>query len=92
MKFHGKSIIIISIMILGLLIILLLNGCSLFRQYGNIEGYVYVPDTGNKGAIIIRDSNQVPTGYKPLPGAKVSVQDFYKFVSRILTGIFYLKM
>lgn len=78
-------------MILGLLIILLLNGCSLFRQYGNIEGYVYVPDTGNKGAIIIRDSNQVPTGYKPLPGAKVSVQDFYKFVFTDINGYFLLE-
>lgn len=91
MKFHGKSIIIISIMILGLLIILLLNGCVLFRQYGSIEGYVYVPDTGNKGAIIIRDSNQVPTGYKPLPGAKVSVQDFYNFVFTDINGYFLLE-
>jgi VWFA-related protein len=70
---------------------LLLNGCSLFRQYGSIEGYVYVPDTGDKGAIIIRDSNQTPTGYKPLPGAKVSVRDFYKFVFTDINGYFLLE-
>ncbi len=78
-------------MILGIFLLLLLNGCSLFRQYGSIEGYVYVPDTGNKGAIIIRDSNQVPTGYKPLPGAKVSVQDFYNFVFTDINGYFLLE-
>ena len=83
--------IIISIMILGIFLLLLLNGCSLFRQYGSIEGYVYVPDTVNKGAIIIRDSNQVPTGYKPLPGAKVSVQDFYNFVFTDINGYFLLE-
>ena len=79
--------------LLGLLIIFLLNGCVLFRQYGSIEGYVYVPDTGNKakGAIIIRDINQVPTGYKPLPGAKVSVQDFYQFVFTNINGYFLLE-
>ena len=90
-KKNNFKLIIIFIMILGLLIILLLNGCSLFRQYGNIEGYVYVPDTGNKGAIIIRDSNQIPTGYKPLPGAKVSLQDFYKFVFTDINGYFLLE-
>jgi len=78
-------------MILGVLLLLLLNGCSLFRQYGSIEGYVYVPDTVNKGAIIIRDSKQAPTGYKPLPGAKVSVQDFYKFVFTDINGYFLLE-
>jgi VWFA-related protein len=90
-KKNNFKLIIISIMILGVLLLLLLNGCSLFRQYGSIEGYVYVPDTGNKGAIIIRDSNQVPTGYKPLPGAKVSVQDSYNFVFTDINGYFLLE-
>ena len=48
MKFHGKSIIIISITILGVLIILLLNGCSMSPspQNGIIdeEEDVYIPD------------------------------------------------
>ena len=80
-------------MILGILLLLLLNGCSLFRQYGSIEGYVYVPDTDNKakGAIIIREINQVPTGYKPLPGARVSVQDSYEFVFTNINGYFLLE-
>jgi len=90
-KKNNFKLIIISIMILGVLLLLLLNGCSLFRQYGSLEGYVYVPDTGNKGAIIIRDSNQVPTGYKPLPGAKVSAQDFYNFVFTDIYGYFLLE-
>ena len=90
-KKNNFKLIIISIMILGVLLLLLLNGCSLFRQYGSLEGYVYVPDTGNKGAIIIKDSNQVPTGYKPLSGAKVSVQDFYNFVFTDINGYFLLE-
>jgi len=90
-KKKNFKLVIISIMILGVLLLLLLNGCSLFRQYGSIEGYVYVPDTGNKGAIIIRDSNQVPTGYKPLSGAKVSVQDSYNFVFTDIKGYFLLE-
>lgn len=90
-KKNNFRLIIISIMILGVLLLLLLNGCSLFRQYGSIEGYVYVPDTVNKGAIIIRDSKQVPTGYKPLPGAKVSVQDSYNFVFTDINGYFLLE-
>jgi len=87
------KLILISLMILGILLLLLLNGCSLFRQYGSIEGYVYVPDTGNKakGAIIIREINQVPTGYKPLPGARVSVQDSYEFVFTNINGYFLLE-
>ena len=78
-------------MILGVLLLLLLNGCSLFRQYGSIEGYVYVPDTVNKGAIIIRDSKQAPTGYKPLPGARVSVENSYEFVFTNINGYFLLE-
>ncbi len=78
-------------MISGIFLLLFLNGCSLFRQFGSIEGYVYVPDTGNKGAIIIRDSNQVPTGYQPLSGAKVSVQDSYNFIFTDINGYFLLE-
>jgi len=90
MKVHSK-LIVISIMILGIFLLLLLNGCSLFRQYGNIEGYVYVPDKANKGAIIIiRDITQIPSGYKPLPGAKVSVTGSYNFAFTDNNGYFLL--
>ncbi len=78
-------------MILGILLLLLLNGCSLFRQYGSLEGYVFVPDTDNKGVIIIREINQVPTGYKPLPGARISLQGSYEFVFTNINGYFLLE-
>jgi VWFA-related protein len=91
-KKNNFKLIIISTIILGLLLLLLLNGCSLFKQYGSLEGYVYVPtDNINKEEIILRDTSQAPTGYKPLSGARISVQDFYKYTFSNIYGYFLLE-
>lgn len=78
-------------MILGLLIILLLSGCFLSPQNGNIEGYVYVPESPTKGMpIILRDSSQVPAGYKPLVGATVGAVGFSVITTTDNDGYFIL--
>jgi len=90
-KKNNSKLIIISIMILGVLLLLLLNGCFLLPRYGSVEGYVYVPESPAKGSsIILRDSSQAPAGYKPLVGATVGVEGSSNTTTTDIYGYFIL--
>lgn len=78
-------------MILGVLLLLLLNGCFLLPRYGSIEGYVYVPESPTEGkSIILRDSPRAPAGYKPLVGATVGVEGSSNTTTTDIYGYFIL--
>jgi len=78
-------------MILGVLLLLLLNGCFLLPRYGSVEGHVYVPESPTEGkSIILRDSPQAPAGYKPLVGATVGVEGSSNTTTTDIYGYFIL--
>ena len=78
-------------MILGVLLLLLLNGCFLLPRYGSVEGYVYVPESPTEGkSIILRDLPQAPAGYKPLVGATVGVEGSSNTTTTDIYGYFIL--
>ena len=90
-KKNNFKLIIISIMILGVLLLLLLNGCFLLPRYGSVEGHVYVPESPTEGkSIILRDSPQAPAGYKPLVGATVGVEGSSNTTTTDIYGYFIL--
>jgi VWFA-related protein len=90
-KKNNFKLIIISIMILGVLLLLLLNGCFLLPRYGSVEGHVYVPESPTEGkSIILRDSPQAPAGYKPLVGATVGAEGSSNTTTTDIYGYFIL--
>ena len=89
---HNYKSLKLTILVLFLAFITVFAGCFTAPpiKVGNIEGYVYVPESSTKGMPIILRNLQVPAGYIPLVGAEVNVDTSSKSTTTDNNGYFIL--